>query len=81
MLVCAAPAKPFFLEDGIQILVSPFALKPDVLQKMPFAAHSQSLEEGDRRGILTIGDCDDAMEIQCQIGSAPQTGATGHLDI
>src|SRR6266567_5477896 len=71
--LCALLTEPFFLEDGIQILIPPFALKPDVLEKMPLAAHPKALQQGHRGGILTVGNRDDAMEIKRQKGIGEET--------
>ena len=71
--LCALLTEPFFLEDGIQILIPPLALKPDILEKMPFAAHPKTLQQGHRGGILTVGNRDDAMEIKRQKGIGEET--------
>src|SRR5712691_2716656 len=71
--LCSLLTEPFFLEDGIQILIPPLALKPDVLEKMPFAAHPKALQQGHRGGILTVGNRDDAMEIKRQKGIGEET--------
>src|SRR5205085_1247835 len=70
---CALLTEPFFFEDGIQILIPPLALKPDVLEKMPLAAHPKTLQQGHRGGILTVGNRDDAMEIKREKGIGEET--------
>ncbi len=42
--VRAAHVPPFLLQHGIEVLVSPLALKPHILAKMPFATQTEALK-------------------------------------
>src|SRR6266404_8357125 len=65
--------QPLLLEDGVQIFIAPLSLKPNVLEKMTFAAHPKTLKQGYRGCILTIGNCDDTMEMKRHKGVGEQT--------
>src|SRR5580700_494711 len=59
-----AGARPFFAKHCVLILVTPLALEPRVVEKVPFPFHSQPLHQRDRGSVAAIGGRDDAVEYE-----------------
>src|SRR5258708_15783150 len=69
----AMHAQPLMLEDGIQVLICPSSLEPHVLDEVTLAAQAQALKQRYRRCILTVGNRDHTMQLQCPEGVVEDT--------
>ena len=67
-------SQPFVAQDGVEILIAPGALEPDVFVEMRLTTQAQAFQQRHRGSVLDVDDGDDTVEIECRERPGEQCG-------